>query len=181
LNQKEEYIIEGIRSGSETAYQQVFDLYYRNLVVFAMKYVADPEVAKDLVQDLFLGMYESRREIRIQVSLRSYLYSAVRNKCLNHLKQKSVREKHAALTKASETEGNTELEEKIHATELESRIFELVSQLPDKCRQIFIMSRVAGKRNSEIADELNLSKRTVETQISNALKSLRNSLFGFGI
>jgi RNA polymerase sigma-70 factor (ECF subfamily) len=167
----------GLQSGSEAAYQQLFDMYYRKLVVFALKYVGDPEVAKDLVQDLFLRMYEARREVRIQSSLPSYLYSALRNKCLNHMKQKTVREKNTFLNPAAEPEGDVDLEEKMDAVELEAKIFELVSRLPDKCRKIFLMSRVDGKRNREIADELNLSVRTVETQISKALRSLRNSLF----
>jgi RNA polymerase sigma-70 factor (ECF subfamily) len=177
LNQKEEYIINGLKSGSEAAYAYLFDTYYRKLVVFAMKYVGDPEVAKDIVQDLIHGLYEARTEIRIQVSLPSYLYGAVRNRCLNHMKQKAVREKHEFHIRSHEQEADPDLEEKMDATELEARIFELVSQLPDKCREIFMMSRVNGKRNNEIADELNLSIRTVETQISKALKSLRNSLF----
>lgn len=69
-----------------------------------------------------------------------------------------------------------DLEEKIETTELEARIFEIVSKFPGRCRQIFILSRVDGKSNREIADEMNLSIRTVETQISKALKSLRDNL-----
>jgi RNA polymerase sigma factor (sigma-70 family) len=87
-----------------------------------------------------------------------------------------VMEKHANLTRSAEQDEDPDLEEKIEATELEARIFEIVSQLPGKCRQIFIMSRVDGKKNLEIAEELHLSKRTVETQISKALKSLRDHL-----
>jgi RNA polymerase sigma-70 factor (family 1) len=176
VGQKEDHIVDGLRSGRESAYRQLFELYYQKLVVFAMKYLGDLEIARDLVQDLFLSIYESRRSISIQTSLKSYLYSAVKNRCLNHIKHKAVREKHTNTIIHSENGRDQDLEEKINATELEARIFEIVSQLPDKCRQIFIMSRVDGKRNREIADELKLSVRTVETQISKALKTLKDNL-----
>jgi len=92
LARKEDHhIIEGLRSGRESAYQQLFERFYRKLVVFAMKYIGDLEVARDLVQDLFLSIYESRRSISIQTSLKSYLYSAVKNRCLNHIRHQAVR------------------------------------------------------------------------------------------
>jgi RNA polymerase sigma-70 factor (ECF subfamily) len=180
LAQKEDHIIEGLRSGRESAYQRLFEWYYRKLVVFALKYIGDPEVARDLVQDLFLSIYESRRSISIQTSLKSYLYSAVKNRCLNHIRHQAVREKHSNMVIHSENGKDEDLEEKIETTELEARIFEIVSKLPDRCRQIFILSRVDGKRNREIADQMNLSIRTVETQISKALKSLRDNLLFYG-
>ncbi len=176
MEQKEDHMVEGLRSGRESAYQHLFELYYQKLVVFAMKYLGDLEIARDLVQDLFLSIYESRGSISIQTSLGSYLYGAVKNRCLNHIRHKAVREKHRSSIIHSENGRDPDLEEKIEATELEARIYEIVSQLPGKCRQIFIMSRVDGKRNSEIADELKLSVRTVETQISKALKVLRDNL-----
>jgi RNA polymerase sigma-70 factor (family 1) len=176
MEQKEDHLIEGLRSGRESAYQQLFESYYQKLVVFAIKYLGDLEIARDLVQDLFLSLYETRLSISIQTSLRSYLYSAVKNRCLNHLKHRAVREKHTNMIIQSYNGRDLDMEEKIDTTELEARIFEIVSKLPGKCRQIFIMSRVDGKRNLEIADALNLSVRTVETQISKAIKTLRNNL-----
>ncbi len=180
LVQTEDHIIEGLQSGRESAYRQLFERFYRKLVIFAMKYIGDREVARDLVQDLFLGIYESRQSISIQTSLRSYLYSAMKNRCLNHIKHRAVREKHASMIIHSGKGEDEELEELIETTELEARIFKIVSKLPHRCRHIFILSRVDGKRNREIADDLNLSIRTVETQISKALKSLRDNLLFSG-
>ncbi len=176
MESKEKYIIEGLRSGRESAYRQLFDQYYQKLVVFAYKYLEDLESARDIVQEFYLYLYESRHSISIQTSLKSYLYSAVKNRCLNQVKHEQVKEKHRNMSRSEANVSDPDLEEIMDAVELEARVYEIVSKLPEKCRQIYIMSRVDGKRNRDIADELNLSVRTVETQISKALKFLKNSL-----
>ena len=176
MESREKHIIEGLRSGREDAYRQIFEEYYQKLVLFAHRYLNDIESSRDIVQDLFVKLYDSRHSISIQTSLKSYLYSAVKNRCLNLVKQKQVKEKHRQMSIFEANVPDPDLEEEMDAVELEARIYEIISKLPDKCRQIYIMSRVDGKPNGEIADELNLSIRTVETQVSKALKSLRNSL-----
>ena len=176
MESKEKYIIEGLRSGRESAYRKLFDQYYQRLVVFANKYLGDLESARDIVQEFYLHLFDSSHSISIQTSLKSYLYSGVRNRCLNHVKHEQVKEKYRNMSRAEAGVYDPDLEEIMDALELEARIYEIVSTLPEKCRQIYIMSRVDGKRNREIATELNLSIRTVETQISKALKFLKNSL-----
>jgi RNA polymerase sigma-70 factor (family 1) len=176
MEQEEINIIEGIRSGDESAFRQLFDLYYIKLVMFARKYLQDIDVARDQVQDLFVHLYESKESFPVKTSLKSYLYSSVRNRCLNHLSHNRVKEKYQHTFKDTSNGFDQEIEENIDASELESRIFMIVSKLPDQCRNIYLLSRVEGKLNSEIAAELNLSVRTVETQISKAIKALRNNL-----
>ena len=176
LKPRENHIIRDLRSGRESAYQLIFELHYQNLVVFANKYLGDLESSRDIVQEFFLYLYESRQSIYIQTSLKSYLYTAVKNRCLNQVKHEQVKEKHRNMRRSEANVSDPDLEEIMDAVELEARVYEIVSKLPEKCRQIYIMSRVDGKRNREIADELNLSIRTVETQISKALKSLKDSL-----
>ena len=176
MESQEKYIIEGLRSGRESAYRQLFDQYYQKLVVFAYKYLEDLESARDIVQEFYLYLYESRHSISIQTSLKSYLYSAMKNRCLNQVKHEQVKEKHRNMSRSEANVSDPDLEEIMDAVELEARVYEIVSKLPEKCRQIYIMSRVDGNRNRDIADELNLSVRTVETQISKALKFLKNSL-----
>jgi len=169
-------IIDGIRSGRESAFRQVFRLYYPKLVVFARKYLNDLDPARDIVQDFLLYLYESRDSLIIQTSLKSYLYSSVRNRCLNHLKHLQVRDKYGEMVRHSENGLDYDLEQNLEATELEARIYKIVSSLPEQCRRIYTMSRGDGKSNDKIAKELNLSKRTVETQISKALRILRDNL-----
>jgi RNA polymerase sigma-70 factor (ECF subfamily) len=175
LKVDEKHIIKGIRAGRESAYALLFKKFYRPLSVFATTYINDQDSAKEIVQDLFVHLYENRRVLVISTSLKSYLYQSVRNRCLNHLKRTQVERKH--LDQAALEQRSTEdLEAKIAETELEYGIFRVISELPPKCQKIFRMSRVHGFKNKEIAEELGISVRTVETQISNALKVLREKL-----
>jgi RNA polymerase sigma-70 factor (family 1) len=167
--------IKGIRSGRERAYEQLFAEYYRPLSLFAVRFVGDLETGKEIVQDLFVSLYENRKSILITTSLRSYLYQSVRNRCLNHLKHIQVDRKHLDNLKLKQ-ESSEDLHAAMEKTELECRIFQIVSDLPPRCREIFTKSRVNGMKNKEIAELLDISVRTVETQISNALKVLREKL-----
>jgi RNA polymerase sigma-70 factor (ECF subfamily) len=176
LNQEEDHIITDIRNGREEAFRMLFEDYYKRLVVFAGKYLDNMESARDIVQDLFMNLYESRTSLTIKTSLKSYLYSSVKHRCLNQLRHEGVKEKYRELAIQAVTAEDPDLEEKMDATELEARIYQIVSGLPEQCRRIYTMSRVENKRNREIAEALNLSVRTVEAQISNALKTLKNNL-----
>lgn len=175
MKNSESHMVSGIRAGREGAFEQLFKEYYRALSVFALKYVEDIDTAKEIVQDFFVHLYESRHMIVITTSLRSYLYQSVRNRCLNLLKQQKIRSEHLDNLKY-EQESSEDIEANIEETELEDRIFRIVEGLPVRCREIFTMSRVKGLTNQEIAEQLGISKRTVETQISNALKVLRERL-----
>lgn len=168
-------MVESLRAGKEKAYAKLFQEYYRPLAVFANKYLKDLDSSKELVQDLFVSLYENRRTQVITTSLKSYLYQSVRNRCLNQLKKEEVRrdyQKQAQQSGAS----NDSLEDQIHANELEHQIFRILKQLSPKCREVFIMSRVKGIKNQEIADKLEISIRTVEKHISNGIKELRQQL-----
>ena len=175
MKSDEIHIIRGIKQGEENSYSLLFETYYRVLSVFASKYVTDLETAREIVQDLFVHIYENRDTLVITTSLKSYLYHSVRNRCLNHLKQLKTREKHLDMLK-SEAAESLDPDALYSETELEYRVFQIVSDLPSRCQAIFIMSRVEGKKNSEIADGLKISVRTVETQISKALRILRQKL-----
>ena len=175
MKNAENHIIKGIRSGRERAYEELFTEYYRPLSVFALKYVGDLETAKEIVQNLFVHLYETRRTLIVTTSLKSYLFQAVRNRCLNHIKQIQIQRIHLDHYQFEQEEAE-DMETKIRATELEYRIFGIIENLPPQTNNIFTMSRVKGLTNSEIAEKLEISKRTVETQISNALKALRKNL-----
>nr|WP_321407997.1 RNA polymerase sigma-70 factor [uncultured Carboxylicivirga sp.] len=175
----DKWIIEGIKSGDESAYKSLFLKYYAQLVVFARKVVVDDDLARELVQDVFVTFYEKRNEINIHTSLKAHMYQSVRNRCLNQIKHNKIRRDHHANIFAEKKEDEAFVEDKLQETELEERIYTVVKTLPDQCRKIFEMSRFEGTPNQEIADQLGLSKRTVETQISKALKVLRKQLIHY--
>ena len=168
-------MVESLRAGNEKAYAKLFQEYYRPLAVYANKYLNDLDSSKELVQDLFVSLYENRKTQLISTSLKSYLYQSVRNRCMNQLKKEAVRRDYQKQAKHSGASDDS-LEDQIHANELEHQIFRIISQLSPKCREVFIMSRVNGIRNKEISNKLGISIRTVETHISNVLKALRQHL-----
>jgi len=164
-----------LKRGEEIAFRYLFDKYYHRLVVFANRLLSDFDLSRSIVQDVFVMLYDKKTEITIHTSLNAMMHQMVRNRCLNYIKRdKMKREHHQQIFLQS---NDSELPvQSLEYEELEKAINEVVEDLPAQCQRIFKLSRFEGQTNQEIADSLNLSKRTVETQISNALKRLRVEL-----
>jgi RNA polymerase sigma-70 factor (family 1) len=176
LNKELEIVIQKLRSGDEKFYKSVFFEYYPLLTYFANKYVNDLETAKEIVQEFFVRLYEKRFSLNIDTSFKSYLYKSVYNSCINYLNQIAVREQHHRQIKNTTYEKSVFSEDVMNVVELEKKIYSEIEKLPAQCRRIFKMNRFDGLSNGEIANKLNLSKRTVETQISKALRILRKNV-----
>jgi RNA polymerase sigma-70 factor (ECF subfamily) len=176
LSENDKKLIHGIVAGDEQSYNTLFNSYYRVLTVFAKKYLGDMDLSREVVQGVFVKLYESRHLLKNVDSLKSYLFRSVQNSCINELKRDQIHYKHQKRIQLRQEGNKDDMVEKMYASELEDRIFQIVSDLPGKCQQIFRMSRIDGMKNDEIASRLKLSKRTVETQISKALKTLRLKL-----
>ena len=165
-----------------------FDSIYINnfsrLFLFAKEYVLFDEEAENIVQDIFLMLWEKREALRVDVSLTAYLFTLVKNKCIDFLRHQMVEQMYTENVKHEYYE---ELNVKLFALEsfdhnfsseedIETLLRNAIDKLPERCRLIFIKSRIEGKKYKEIAEELNLSVNTVEGQISIALKKLREEL-----
>lgn len=178
-NQDEIRLQQELARGSEKAFEEIFQTYFKVLTVFAKRFVQDLSIAEDLVQEVLLKLYENRKSIQFHTSLKAFLFQSVRNKSIDYLRSiKSKSEHHdqiKLLKHAEEADWNDTMEQ----TELEERVSNAIASLPEQCQHIFRMSRFDGKRNQEIAEELNISKRTVETQVSNALKRLRKEVLPY--
>ncbi len=173
----DQLIIEQIRNKNEKVFESVFKEYFKVLTIYAKKYVLDLDTAKDITQETFVKLYEKRDELVIHTSLKSFLYTAVRNRCLDYIKLHKIRQQHKdAILYESSTYTEDEDTDLIRYTELQEKIHKIIKTLPAQNQKIFILSRFGGKSNQEIADELSLSKRTVETHISNALKKIKISV-----
>ncbi len=151
-------------------FKEIFDTYNRPLTVFALKYLNDFDSAQEVVQELFIHFWEKRETLTIRYSLKAYLYQSVKNACMN--KNLSYREYFSLAEADHQPDLQHDVIEKMIAVETEERIFKAMEQLPDKCREIFYLSRVKGLKNSEIARTLKLSPKTVENQIGKAIKKL---------
>ena len=177
LNPQEAALIERLKAGDEAAFQTLFRYHYPRSCVYAKRLTGDADGAREVVQDLFVRLYEHRQGLPAPGSLKSYLYAAVRNACLNRLKQAQTRQLHhqQMLYQSSPVEDTDALVQ----LELEEKIWRAVQDLPGQCGKIFRMNRFEDKKNRQIADELGISVRTVETQISKALRLLRQALSDF--
>lgn len=163
------------KSSDERAFEMLFREYFRPLTVFAKQYVRVQEAAEDIVQDLFLYLHE-RGDFDPEVKgATSQLYKLVRYRCLNHLEYQRIRKSSNPGIRSNPGSDQDPLES-VSVIELEHKYLQAVESLSPRCREVFEKSRLEGMGNQEIADELKLSKRTVETHISQALKVMRKKL-----
>lgn len=129
-----------------------------------------------MAQEVFLYIWEKRGNIEIQTTLKTYLYSAVKNKCLNYIKLELPKQQSMADISEVLLSVNTPKQDEGENEKLKKYIQSAIDALPKKCRRIFLLSRNAGMTYEEIAEELDLSKKTVENQMGIALRKLRESL-----
>ncbi len=171
-------IIERLRKGDKTAFEWLFKNKYANLCYYATKLLGQTSQSEEIVSDTFAEIWQKRTQIPFSTSVTGYLYTTVHNKCINQLKHSRVSsayQKHLLDTGNAFNMADTPdriLDEKIIVYEIEKAI----SCLPEKCREIFRLSRFEHKKYREIAEILNLSPKTVENQMSIALEKLRESL-----
>ena len=177
-------LIELLNKKQEAAFQVVFSLYYPRLVYFAKEYVS-LEDAKGLVQEAFIAFWEKNPTIMNQFQLQSYLYTSVKNNCLMRLRHEKVKKRfdEDAALKLQNQVYFSALEHLdtsvISFQEIETIIEKTLADLPPRCRDIFVLSRFEGKKNHEVAAELNISEKAVEAQITKALKVFRVALKDF--
>lgn len=169
-------ILLAIRQGNERVFETIFRKHYQALCNYACGILKDMDDAEEVVQSIFMKFWEQRESIEINVSLKSYLYRAVHNTCLNRLKHLKIQEVHKQYVGNFFEENHDSATDLMDKVELESRIAEALEKLPEQCRLIFKMSRFEELKYQEIADRLGLSIKTVENQIGKALKIMRTEL-----
>ena len=163
-----------LQQSEEKAYKELFLRYYSPLCEYASQYIRDME-AEELVQDLMLYLWEAREEMIIETSLKSYLFTAVKNRCLNAIKRKLYHEQvHEQLYE--KLKDRFEDPDYFLFNELAEKIDQSIRDLPDNYRDTFEMSRFGMFSNAQIAQQLNVSIKTVEYRISRSLKILRTKL-----
>lgn len=174
---KDEIITKRLRQGDEIAYKQLFETHYIRLVNISYKIVGNLDDARECVQTIFVKLYENRDSVKIKTNLVAYLNRSAVNASIN------LKDKKAKLISMESSDIDPlhfhEFRDLIEEAEYETKIWDAINQLPLQCRKIFVLNSFEHISNAEIALQLNLSKRTVETQISKALKFLRGKLLIF--
>jgi len=160
-------------------FESLFQQLQPRLFAFCCKYVDDKELARDFVQECFINLWENYGSV--ESSYESYLFTAVRNRCLSHFRYLKTHAEYEMSVKLriKEIEFHPGLNDpltEMYLTDIHKLVQQSIERLPEKCRIIFMMSRYQGMKNQEIADSLGISIRTVEAQIYNALKILKEEL-----
>lgn len=179
----EKQLVDSINKGELEAFHQLYIEYYSSLCIYAKNFTRNKEIAEEVVQDVFISIWEHKGHLNIESSLKSFLFISVRNGCLNHLKHLLVVNKfnlyYTQLLKDAQDLFNVSQEtgdSLLMANELEEKIFKEIELLPEQCRRIFIMSRFDCLTHQEIADKLGVTINTVHRQTSIALEKLRLAL-----
>jgi RNA polymerase sigma-70 factor (ECF subfamily) len=171
-----EQLFKSLKTGDITAFEMLFRTYYQPLCNYAYTYVQDRDEAEEIVQSTFLNVWEKRDSLTIHTGVKPYLYAMVRNACLNVLKHDKVKKQHAAMEMAVADRSAESVARMVLATELEDRIYRAMDKLPEQCRLVFKLSRFEELKYQEIANQLNLSVKTVENQMGKALRIMRDQL-----
>jgi RNA polymerase sigma-70 factor (ECF subfamily) len=172
-------IIRLLKDRDETGFEQVFKFYFKTLYRYALTILQDHDQAEDIVQNVFYKLWDKMESLHFQDSLAAYLYRAVYNESLNHLKHKKVRRTYQTYITTRMKDYTDGAHRKVMFGELERRLHTAINELPEQCRTIFQMSRFEELRYLDIAQRLGISVKTVENQMGKALKVLRMKLIDY--
>ena len=159
------------------SFETVFRQFYPGLRGYALKLLSDEALADEAVQEVFMKIWQKKAELNIQTSVKSYLFRAVHNHCLNMIKSQKIKEGHHQ--HIADITPQADLTDSMETMEAKERIYGAIARLPDQCARIFRMSRFEGLKYKEIAQKLSISPKTVEVQMGKALKRLREDLKDF--
>lgn len=168
-----------VQTYTDVAFEQLFKAHYKALHTYANMLLKDVDVAEEVVQSMFLKLWEKRDLLDVQTSAKAYLYKCVYNDSLNLLKHEQVKSKYQDFTVRTMNTHHQAASNRVELSELQKELQLAIEALPEQCRIIFQMSRFEELKYKEIADRLGISIKTVENQMGKALKILRLKLVDF--
>ena len=169
-------LVQKLQKGDVEAFDLVYEKYAGKLYGFTFKYLKSTEETEELVQSVFLKVWENYRTLKKEFSFKSYLFTIAYNEICNTFRRRSHLQKFIGDQLNDSSQTSIETEELIDYNSIRERVEQIVSKLPERQRTIFLKSREEGKSNKEIAIELNLSSGTVDNYISESLKFIRSNL-----
>jgi RNA polymerase sigma-70 factor (ECF subfamily) len=164
-----------LASGKHHKFEELFKGLFKPLCGFAMKFTGDLDTSKNLVHEVFVQLWEKFDSLPPDSNYKSYCYTAVRNKCLNYIRDKK---KFVTIENVREQKV-TEMHSPMETAELTHKIEAAIASLPEKCRMVFELNRIEGLKYAEIAEKMNISVKTVEAQMSKALATMKEHLSEF--
>jgi len=165
-----------IRKGDIKAFESVFRSSYASLVRYAEKILKDQDTAEEIVQALFVRIWQNREKLKVETSFSGYLFRSVHNRCLHHIEHQKIVERYQREKLTEKPQYPQNPEEVATYRELEERVNKIMGILPERCSTIFYMNRFEGYKYAEIAERLNISIKTVEANMGKAIKEFRKAL-----
>jgi len=163
------------KKGNKKAFKKLFELFWEPMYVSARSIIIDENIAKDIVQDIWVNLWQKRECWDIK-NFESYIFKSVNNGCFKYLRDSTLKVEHLQVIESLELTSHSNIETQQNLEQTQFIIERSLTQLPPRCQQIFRLSRMESASNEEIAQRLGISKRSVENQISIALKSIRQNL-----
>lgn len=174
MSSLDKHLLHGIEFGNKKAYYELYKRYYAALVVYAVKFLGNKEEAEDVVQDVLVALWEKGGRFESVLKLVNFLYLSVHNRCLNVLKSHSIRDRYKQYFQTNNL-GEEDLEEDIMNREAIRMLWQLVDELPPRCREVFLL-HMDGRKNEEIAVALDIALDTVKNQKKKAIAFLKKRM-----
>ncbi len=172
----EEKLVNRLSEGDTDAFRKLFDLYSNKLFCFVRTYFGNDEQTQDIIQEVFITVWEQRKQLNPSLSFQAYIYKIAKNKTLNALRRLAIERTGSEVWQQQQNIAHRETEHQIVYADYEKHTADLIAQLPPKRQLIYQLSRHQGLTYREIAQQLGVSQNTVEVQMTKALKTLRQSL-----
>ena len=163
----------GLKRRDEAALSVLFDTYYEKLYLFVEKYIYDSDKAHDIVQDVFLKIWENAERLELTSSIQHYLFASVRNGCLNYLKSLQIEDRNNR--KYAEAYIESQNVDMVDDEELLARVRQVLDELPEKCREVCLLRFVEGYKYAEIAARLDMNENTVKAQLHRGMERLKQA------
>ena len=163
----------------KATFESLFRSEFKKLCFFALRYTKDHDTAREITQEAFISLWEKRESIDLSKPVKTYLSTTVRNKCLNYLRDNKKFNKEILDMEGLLSDNTYVQPDRLVEAEIRDKIGKAIDELPEKCRQIFVLNRHENLKYKEIAIRLKISVKTVETQMSKALQHMRNRLAEF--
>jgi RNA polymerase sigma-70 factor (family 1) len=169
-------LVMGLKKGNINAFDATYSKYAKRLYAFGLKYMRSPVEAEELVQTIFLKLWENRHNLNVDFSFKAYLFTIAYNDICKYFRKKNYYQKFIIETLQENPHASYSIDEKINFQSIIEKVQQIVERLPEKQKKIFLKSKFEGKSAKEISDEIGLSPGTVDNYILEALKFIRHSL-----
>lgn len=181
MNYDNQLFISGLKADDKVVIDKIYQKYHAKIYHFAKSYLKLNDEAADIVQEVFVKLWDSRASLKRDTDLDALVFTITRNAVISVFRKKSSEKKYMEYLRSMAIDSDNQTIEALDYCSLEGHLNSLINQLPEKRKQVFLLSRQQGLKNTEIAKQLNISEKTVEDHMTKALVFLRKRMESYGV